>query len=184
MAPSFFRNLAWECWILPSARFAWKRLCKPAMHSLCRTFLETSVDGDLVYRHCVPRETRRSVMSAAIHEAGRSDFIGVKHDFTDAYNAPSPRPLFKVYRNLDYKVPYHIEHFLAALTRFARRVNEAQSTRLVDIGCSYGINALMLKHGCRYTGIAETILDGDGPDENLQSTLRGRGDAVKDMQVI
>ena len=123
-------------------------------------------------------------MSAAIHEAARSGFVGVKHDFTDAYNAPSPRPLFKVYRNLDYKVPYHIEHFLAALTRFARRVNEAQSTRLVDIGCSYGINALMLKHGCRYTGIAETILDGDGPDGSLQSALRGQGDAVKDMQVI
>jgi len=58
-------------------------------------------------------------MSAAIHAATeRCDFIGVKHDFTDAYNAPSPRPLFTVYRNLDYKVPYHIEHFLAALTRF------------------------------------------------------------------
>jgi hypothetical protein len=124
-------------------------------------------------------------MSAAIHEAaGRSDFIGAKQDFTDAYNAPSPRPLFKVYRNLDYKVPYHIEHFLAALTRFARRVGGAQSTRLVDIGCSYGMNALMLKHGCRYAGMAETILDGNVPDENLQSALRGQGDAVKDMQVI
>jgi len=124
-------------------------------------------------------------MSAAIHAATeRCDFIGVKHDFTDAYNAPSPRPLFTVYRNLDYKVPYHIEHFLAALTRFARRVNGTQNTTLVDIGCSYGINALMLKHGCRYGGITETILDGDGPGENLQSTLRGRGDAVKNMHVI
>jgi SAM-dependent methyltransferase len=124
-------------------------------------------------------------MSAAIHEAtGRSDFIGVKQDFTDAYNASSPRPLFTVYRNLDYKVPYHIEHFLAALTRFARQVSDTQSTRLVDIGCSYGINALMLKHGCRYAAIAQKILDGDGPDENLQSTLRGRGDPIKDIQVI
>jgi SAM-dependent methyltransferase len=124
-------------------------------------------------------------MSAAILEAtARSDFIGVKHDFTEEYNAPSPRNLFAVYRNLDYKVPYHIEHFLAALIRFARRVDGADATTLVDIGCSYGINALMLKYGCPYTRLSETVLDFATHEENLYQALRRQGDPVKGIKVI
>jgi carnitine O-acetyltransferase len=60
------------------------------------------------------------------------------------YTEPDPRTYFRTLRKLDYQIPQ------LAKPRFARLVDELRSTRrtvtVLDIGCSYGINAALLRY--------------------------------------
>jgi carnitine O-acetyltransferase len=59
------------------------------------------------------------------------------------YTEPDPRTYFRTLRKLDYQIPQ------LAKPRFARLIDELRPTRdtvtVLDIGCSYGINAAMLR---------------------------------------
>ncbi|SEG13425.1 hypothetical protein SAMN04489712_103340 [Thermomonospora echinospora] len=112
------------------------------------------------------------------------DFIKAKYDFTAVYNDPSPRPLMRVYRELNYCVPYHIEHFIAALVDMAGKARGAPRVRVVDVGCSYGINALLLKHRMGYRRLSATVLDGGLPDADLPGMLAGRATGQRPVDVI
>jgi hypothetical protein len=75
------------------------------------------------------------------------------------YTQPDPRAYFSTLRDLDYNIPELAKpHFqrLIAEYREARRV---PVPTVLDIGCSYGINAALVKHGAtmaelydRYSG--------------------------------
>lgn len=75
------------------------------------------------------------------------------------YTRPDPRAYFSTLRELDYNIPELAKpHFrrLIAEYREARRV---PSPAVLDIGCSYGINAALVKYGAtmdelydRYSG--------------------------------
>lgn len=95
-----------------------------------------------------------------------------KHDFSSEYNNPSPRPLISVYRDLDYVVPYHVEHFIDALVAKACETASRSHATLIDIGCSYGINALLLKHGVSYEKLTGLILDPNASDRQIIGSLR------------
>ena len=63
---------------------------------------------------------------------------------TTSTRQPDPRTYFRTLRKLDYQIPQ------LAKPRFARLVDELRSTRrtvtVLDIGCSYGINAALLRY--------------------------------------
>ncbi|MGW5055079.1 class I SAM-dependent methyltransferase [Actinokineospora sp. NPDC004072] len=55
------------------------------------------------------------------------------------YTAPDPRPFFSTLRGLDYRVPQLAKpHFTDLIARCGAR-------RVLDIGCSYGVNAALLR---------------------------------------
>jgi hypothetical protein len=66
-----------------------------------------------------------------------------KADFTGIYHQPDPREYFRTLKGLDYQVPQQalpvIEAVLAASTRAGR------PRTVLDVCCSYGINAALLR---------------------------------------
>jgi SAM-dependent methyltransferase len=66
-----------------------------------------------------------------------------KADFTGIYNQPDPRAYFRTLNGLEYQVPQHalpfVETMLAASTRAGR------PRTVLDVCCSYGINAALLR---------------------------------------
>ena len=66
-----------------------------------------------------------------------------KAAFDDIYAQPDPRAYFGTLRKLDYRIPHlakpHFERLIAQLRDGAATVS------VLDIGCSYGINAALLR---------------------------------------
>lgn len=83
------------------------------------------------------------------------NFINAKADFTQAYNAHSPLQLLDIYARLDYKVPYHVEHFIQRIIDIFERTYAISRPVIADIGCAHGYNSLILKHRLSYNEILD-----------------------------
>lgn len=68
--------------------------------------------------------------------------------FDDIYDQPDPRAYFRALGPLEYQAPHHgqsvFRRAVAALTRTARPAK--RPVTVLDICCSYGINAALLNH--------------------------------------
>jgi hypothetical protein len=76
------------------------------------------------------------------------DFPGlnsIKANFDAIYSQPDPREYFRVLCGLDYVIPELARVPFAALTAALRR-RHGRKLRIADIGCSYGINAALLRY--------------------------------------
>ncbi|WP_070020586.1 methyltransferase type 12 [Streptomyces nanshensis] len=62
------------------------------------------------------------------------------------YNQPDPRAYFRELRQLDYCVPQQAKPYFAKLIEEYRDVRRVPVPKVLDIGCSYGINAALLKY--------------------------------------
>jgi hypothetical protein len=62
------------------------------------------------------------------------------------YNKPDPRDYFSTLSRLDYCVPELAKPFFKRLLGAKREVNGEAAAKIVDVGCSYGVNAALLKH--------------------------------------
>ncbi|MEU6119148.1 class I SAM-dependent methyltransferase [Streptomyces sp. NPDC047117] len=62
------------------------------------------------------------------------------------YTQPDPRAYFTVLRTLDYCVPQLAKPYFAKLVKEYREDHRVAAPKVVDIGCSYGINAALLKY--------------------------------------
>ncbi|GAA0456096.1 class I SAM-dependent methyltransferase [Streptomyces olivaceiscleroticus] len=62
------------------------------------------------------------------------------------YTQPDPRAYFTVLRTLDYCVPQLAKPYFAKLVKEYREDHRVAVPKVVDIGCSYGINAALLKY--------------------------------------
>ncbi|MEQ8246137.1 MAG: class I SAM-dependent methyltransferase [Alphaproteobacteria bacterium] len=69
-----------------------------------------------------------------------------KSDFDTIYNAPDPRGYCRTLSKLDYRIPAEAKPIFRSLIH-ALKADGHDPVRLVDIGCSYGINAALLKYG-------------------------------------
>lgn len=78
----------------------------------------------------------------------REDRAAGKANFTDVYNQPDPRAYFRRLGQWDYEIPAHGERVFSALLgarhKLAGREREEPPT-VVDVCCSYGVNAALLK---------------------------------------
>ena len=71
-----------------------------------------------------------------------------KADFNQIYDHADPRAYFRTLRGLEYEIPQRaIPVFRALLTalRSRRRMAEQEPVRVLDLCCSYGINAALLR---------------------------------------
>src|SRR5690242_17311840 len=72
------------------------------------------------------------------HETG-------KYAFDDIYTQSDPRGYFTTLRRLDYGIPGIARPHFARLVAEYRDASGVAEPRILDIGCSYGINAALLR---------------------------------------
>jgi hypothetical protein len=61
------------------------------------------------------------------------------------YTQPDPRAYFGTLRALDYRIPQLAKPYFMRLIQGYRRARQVPSPVILDVGCSYGINAALLK---------------------------------------
>ncbi|MFK8909110.1 hypothetical protein [Streptomyces sp. YS-3] len=67
--------------------------------------------------------------------------------FDDIYDQPDPRAYFQALGPLEYQTPHHGQSiFRRALAARSRGVRAPEPVTVMDICCSYGINAALLNH--------------------------------------
>ncbi|WP_244604720.1 MULTISPECIES: class I SAM-dependent methyltransferase [Mesorhizobium] len=77
--------------------------------------------------------------------AVRSSIQGVKHDFSGAYNRKWPHAYFRAHLALDYMLPDRAKPVFERIFADYRRVRNKAKLKIIDIGCSYGVNAALLR---------------------------------------
>ncbi|MBW8486602.1 class I SAM-dependent methyltransferase [Actinomadura parmotrematis] len=102
------------------------------------------------------------------------------------YTQPDPRPYFSTLRELDYRIPQLAKPYFTRLIQEHRDATRSATTTVLDVGCSYGINAALLKCDAtmddlyeRYSGpVADAqsraeLLAGDRERVRADGRLRG-----------
>lgn len=77
--------------------------------------------------------------------AMRGSIQGTKHDFNAAYNCRWPHSYFRAHLALDYVIPDRAAPVFERIFTEYRRVRSKTKLKIVDVGCSYGINAALLR---------------------------------------
>ncbi|MFG2194215.1 class I SAM-dependent methyltransferase [Streptomyces sp. NPDC048639] len=77
------------------------------------------------------------------------------------YTQPDPRAYFTTLRRLDYVIPQLAKPYFAKLIREYRASQHAPAPTVLDIGCSYGINAALLKCDATMDELYERYGDDD-----------------------
>lgn len=81
-----------------------------------------------------------------MNEQNNFDFDGDgKIDLSDIYNKTDPRRYYSTLGRLDYIIPETAKPVFQQVIDSYRNVREKERVRIVDVGCSYGINAAILK---------------------------------------
>ncbi|MEZ5892618.1 MAG: hypothetical protein R3C58_05680 [Parvularculaceae bacterium] len=74
---------------------------------------------------------------------GRYDAANeAKANFDDDYNAPDPRAYYMTLGALDYQIPTNAKPVFQKVIAAMKR---PRAPKIVDVGCSYGVNAAMLR---------------------------------------
>ncbi|MCX4410287.1 MULTISPECIES: hypothetical protein [unclassified Streptomyces] len=79
---------------------------------------------------------------------GTEDVAGGKSRFDDIYDRPDPRAYFRRLAPLEYEIPHHAQPVFrqAAVERAALDAGRPHGPAVLDVCCSYGINAALLNH--------------------------------------
>jgi SAM-dependent methyltransferase len=78
------------------------------------------------------------------HSPGPHDETG-KVSFDHIYVADDPRPYFRTLRQFDYTIPDLARDHFARLVAAYRRARGVAVPTVLDVGCSYGVNAALLR---------------------------------------
>jgi hypothetical protein len=65
----------------------------------------------------------------------------------DIYNENSPVHYFSELAELDYQIPQNAKPVFQKLIASKRMLEGKRALKIIDIGCSYGVNGALLKHG-------------------------------------
>ncbi len=76
-----------------------------------------------------------------------------KQDFGDIYNQPDPRRYFGALEPLQYMIPQHSKPVFETVIAALRSTRGLDTVTVLDLGCSYGINAALLKYGLSMSGL-------------------------------
>lgn len=78
------------------------------------------------------------------------------------YTQPDPRSYFRELRPLGYSVPQHAKPYFAKLIKEYRESRHVAVPQVLDIGCSYGINAALLKYDATMDELYARYCDAEG----------------------
>jgi len=80
----------------------------------------------------------------------------VKARFDEVYCSPTPHAYFNEMHSLEYAIGQEARPYFQALVSWMRRKLGAQQTvRMLDLGCSYGVGAALVKYGFSFGEIAD-----------------------------
>jgi len=74
------------------------------------------------------------------------DINEVKANMDHIYNQPDPRAYFRELKKLNYSIPDTALPIFRKIIEQVRQ-EEDDTVHVLDLGCSYGVNAALLKHG-------------------------------------
>lgn len=77
---------------------------------------------------------------------GRTSTTPGKSRFDDIYNEPDPRAYFRRLAPLEYEIPHHAQDVFRRTRADRAAASGADSVTVLDLCCSYGINAALLNH--------------------------------------
>jgi SAM-dependent methyltransferase len=86
------------------------------------------------------------------------------------YNNSDPTTYFSTLSRLGYRIPQDAKPRFQRLIEARRNTTETEASKVVDLGCSYGVNGALLKHGFSQDDlyrIYETA-EADAPGDLLQ----------------
>ncbi|MFE9882835.1 hypothetical protein [Streptomyces sp. NPDC005784] len=93
------------------------------------------------------RNTGMEASAAGDARTSRTHVPSGMTSFDHIYDQPDPRAYFRALGPLDYQVPHHGQNiFRRALTACGQTVRTAEPVTVLDICCSYGINAALINH--------------------------------------
>jgi hypothetical protein len=81
----------------------------------------------------------------------------IKADFRDIYNRADPRAYYSVLGGLDYVIPEIARPIFLQLAEHCAAVC-GRPIVILDLGCSYGVNAALLRHGLKMRHLKERYL--------------------------
>jgi carnitine O-acetyltransferase len=93
--------------------------------------------------------------------------VSLDHIYTQA----DPRAYFQTLRQFDYRIPQLAKPYFAELVEEYRASRRVPAPTVVDIGCSYGINAALLKFDVTMDELYERYCDGDAGSYSLGRLL-------------
>jgi SAM-dependent methyltransferase len=98
---------------------------------------------------------------------GNIDVTTGKADFTDIYQQPDPRGYYETLCSLDYEIPAHgCNVFTTVLGEL--RNGDGDTPTVLDVCCSYGVNAALLNHNVSLEEIEAHYAQANGmPSEQL-----------------
>jgi len=80
----------------------------------------------------------------------------VKSSFEHVYDASTPHAYFAEMQRLGYEIGEQAKPFFqAASEHLRRRLSPGQAVRLLDLGCSYGVGAALLKYDFSFKQLAD-----------------------------
>ena len=104
------------------------------------------------------------------------------------YTRPDPRAYFGTLRDLDYHIPELAKPHFQRLIAEYREARGVPVPTVLDIGCSYGINAVLVKYGATMAGLYDRYGGRDAHRHTRESLLArdrelvrsaGRGNPVR-----
>jgi len=117
-----------------------------------------------------------------LDETGKIDLNGI-------YDQPDPRDYYQTIHRLDYRIPAAAEPVFRAVIATMRAVRRVQRLTVLDVGCSYGVNAAILKYGCDLSDLF-ALYDPDTDPGSRRAVLSrdqaffGRRTADDDLTVV
>ncbi|MET8680203.1 class I SAM-dependent methyltransferase [Streptomyces sp. NPDC004647] len=97
------------------------------------------------------------------------------------YTQPDPRAYFSTLRELDYCIPQLAKPYFAKLIQEYRESQQVLTPNVLDIGCSYGINAALLKCDATMDELYERY-GGSAAEPRTRSALLARDRAFVDSR--
>jgi carnitine O-acetyltransferase len=70
-----------------------------------------------------------------------------KINLNNIYNNPEPTAYFSTLSRLGYRIPQEAKPRFQRLIEARRSATESEPAKVIDLGCSYGVNGALLKHG-------------------------------------
>ena len=75
------------------------------------------------------------------------DINAAKCDMDHIYNRQDPRLYFSTLRKLGYSIPDSARRICRLLIEAIRSQRSRETVRIIDMGCSYGVNAALIRYG-------------------------------------
>lgn len=70
-----------------------------------------------------------------------------KIDLSGVYGQADPRSYYQTLVTLEYRIPESASSLFGRILGALRATREQNSATILDVGCSYGVNSALLKHG-------------------------------------